>query len=236
MTQNETSTLPVRSEDTGPGQNPARSEMIAVLRRVLQDAYTPDAWTLDLGMGAGLIETELFEAIPDFKVVGVDFSAEKLAQADQRLSTYHERFQRVEHDLSDLLTLTLPEHPYQFVIASQVLHYLSVDDMKLVYQYIHRTLAPEGLFLLLDEIRIHTPSLWDVYRSVWGHVNIAEVDETFEAHEQHLEKQEDYPVTLEQHLRWLRNARFEAAVLYLYGNHALFAARKLPDTALPSGD
>jgi ubiquinone/menaquinone biosynthesis C-methylase UbiE len=214
--------------------NPARQEQLDILISVLADAYQPGKWTLDLGFGSGQVEKLIFERIPQARVVGVDSSREMMALAAERLAPYAERYQAVEHDLAQIDSLILPEHPYQFVISVQALHHLEPDEMQAAYRFIHRVLEPGGLFLLLDRMRVETPGLWTVIQSVWarqdrvyGSTVKDHEGATFAEHEQRVRGRGDLPVGLEQHLIWLRGSGFEAACLHLHANRALIAGRKL---------
>jgi hypothetical protein len=73
--------------------------------------------------------------------------------------------------------------------------------------------------------------LFSAYRSAWDRLNrlhgasIREGD-TFQEHARKVATRGDLPASLEQHLKWLREAGFEAACLHLHANRALFCARK----------
>src|SRR5690606_37883947 len=107
----------------------------------------------------------------------------------------------------------------------QALHHLQPAEMQAAYHYIHRVLEPDGLFFLLDRIQVATPTLWPVYKSLWARLDSLHDSEladregaTFSEHEQRVAERGDRPVTLENHLDWLRTAGFEAAPLHIHGN------------------
>ncbi len=218
----------------GDKTNPTRQEQLDILLSVMADAYQPGKWTLDLGFGSGLVEKMIFDRIPQANVVGVDSSREMMALAAERLTPYVERYQAVEHDLAQIESLILPEHPYQFAISIQALHHLTPDEMQTAYRFIYSVLEPGGLFLLVDRMRVETPGLWSAVQSVW-----ARQDRVYESmikdreganfaeHEQIVRGRGDLPMGPEQHLSWMRDAGFEAAILHLHGNRALIAGRKL---------
>jgi ubiquinone/menaquinone biosynthesis C-methylase UbiE len=115
-----------------------------------------------------------------------------------------------------------------------MIHNVAHWHKRVAFEFVYRALAPGGLFLLLDRVRVDTPGLFGTYRAMWrrldrlhgAHVSANEGD-TFEEHEQSVSTRGDQPATLEEHLRWLREAGFaEVALLHLHTNRALFAARK----------
>ena len=91
-------------------------------------------------------------------------------------------------------------------------------------------MAPSGLFLLSDRIRLATPALFPIYRSVWdvlGPEFNGQQDEgrTYAEHDATREERGDKPGSLEQNLLWLREAGFaEVAAVQVIGIRAIIAA------------
>lgn len=225
----------IRWDTEGEKHNPSRAEQLDILLAVMADAYVPGNWVLDLGFGSGKVEKLMFARIPHARVVGIDGSREMMKLAAERLAGERERYEAIEHDLAELSTLQLPKRTYQFAIAVQSLHHLPPDRMQAAYRWIYEQLAPNGLFLLLDRIKVDTPGLWPVYRSVWsrldrlyGSVLAGHEGDSFAEHERIVRERGDLPVGLTQHLEWLRASGFEAACLHLHGHRALIAGRKEP--------
>jgi ubiquinone/menaquinone biosynthesis C-methylase UbiE len=163
----------------------------------------------------------------------VDASPAMMALAADRLKPYTAQYTAIQHDFSDLGSLRLPQRNYQFVISIQALHHLTADQMQAANAFIYRTLAPGGLFLLLDRIAVDQPDLFDVYQSVWrrlDHVYNAQVSaaegDTFGEHVRLVRERGDLPLDLVQHLRLMYSAGLSAAVIHAHGNRVLFAARK----------
>lgn len=216
--------------------NLTRLEQLDILLSILKDEYREGATILDIGMGSGLVEEMLFERIPYAKVVGADFSEPMLELARARLAKYQGQYEVVTQDLTHISETRLPARQYSVAFSVQVIHNVAHQYKKETFAFIQRALAPGGLFLLLDRIRVATPGLFGAYLSVWdrldrvrgsgSHTHTREGD-TFEAHEKSVSTRGDQPATLEEHLQWLREAGFdEVACLNLHGNRALFAARK----------
>jgi cyclopropane fatty-acyl-phospholipid synthase-like methyltransferase len=177
-------------------------------------------------MGSGQVEEMLFKRVPGVRVVGTDFSEPMLALAKARLEVYADRYEVVRQDLREASEARLPEYDYSVAISVQVIHNVAHEYKKEAFGFVYEALMEGGLFLLLDRIRVSTPGLFGAYGSIWGRLNHREGN-TFEEHEVSVSRRGDQPATLEEHLVWLREAGFgEVAVLHLYGNRALFAARK----------
>jgi ubiquinone/menaquinone biosynthesis C-methylase UbiE len=187
-------------------------------------------------MGSGRVEEMLFKRLPGAFVVGTDFSEPMLAIARKRLEPYSDRYEAVMQDLTDVQNVSLPEREYSAAFSVQVIHNVAHPHKKETFAFVHTKLMPGGIFLLLDRIRVDTPGLFGAYSSLWKrldrltsgdtHVHNREGG-TYEEHEESVSRRGDKPATLEEHLRWLREAGFsEVACLNLYNNRALFAARK----------
>lgn len=213
--------------------NPIRPEQLDILVSILVSTMQPGKWILDLGYGSGQVEQLIFNRVANASVVGVDNSAEMMKLARERLADHLAQFESIQFDLANLPTLNLPHHPYQMVLAIQSLHHLSVKEMQAAYHWIFDVLQPGGVFLLLDRIRVETDGLWKVMQQVWerqDHKYDADVvrkeGESFSDHERIVRERGDFPVLLDEHLKWLREAGFEAACLHLHGNRALIVGRK----------
>jgi tRNA (cmo5U34)-methyltransferase len=216
--------------------NLMRMEQLDILLAIIADEYRPGTTILDIGMGSGRVEAMLFERIPDANVVGTDFSEPMIELAHAHLSSYHDRYDVVMQDLTHPWDAKLPEREYSVALSVQVIHNVADLHKKETFAFIEQALAPGGLFLLLDRIRVSTPGLFPAYLSMWDRLDrergagpntIRREGATFEAHELSVSTRGDQPATVEEHLQWLREVGFaEAACLHLHGNRALFGARK----------
>lgn len=213
--------------------NPCRPEQLDILVSALASFWRPGQWVLDLGSGSGQVEQLIFDRLPEARVVGVDGSAAMMALARERLSAQSARFEAIQHDLAALPAAALPVHPYHFVIAVQSLHHLSQPEMRAAYRWIHDRLEPGGLFLLLDRLRVEGAETFPVLRSVWerqdreyGSGVVEHEGRTFTDHARIVAARGDYPVLLQQHLQWLRDAGLGPVCLHLHGNRALLAGTK----------
>jgi SAM-dependent methyltransferase len=216
--------------------NLMRMEQLDIMMSILADEYEPGTTILDIGMGSGRVEAMLFERIPEARVVGTDFSGPMLELAHNLLAPYRDRYDVVMQDITHPWDAKLPEREYSVAFSVQVIHNVAHAHKKETFAFVEHALAPGGLFLLLDRIRVSTPTLFPAYLSMWDRLDrekrsgpntIRREGATFEAHELSVSRRGDQPATLEEHLQWLREAGFgEVACLHLHGNRALFGARK----------
>ena len=73
-------------------------------------------------------------------VLGIDQSARMIEEAKRRNAG-----EGIEYRVCDLLEFSYPEETYDLVVSNLVLHYL--EDLDGIYQRIHQTLKPGGMFL-----------------------------------------------------------------------------------------
>jgi SAM-dependent methyltransferase len=213
--------------------NPSRPEQLDIMLDVLQAEWRKDCTILDIGMGSGIVEEMIFKRLPEAYIIGVDGSRAMLELAYERLRGWEGQYEVVVHELTEANTLELP-HDEDFGIAFsvQTIHNVPDEHKRQLFRLIYDALMPGGLFLLLDRIAIDTPHLFDVYATLWQrldriHGSRPREGTTYEGHIESVARRGDLPITLEQHLQWLRETGFEAACIHLHGNRALFAARKV---------
>ncbi|MDQ6695485.1 MAG: class I SAM-dependent methyltransferase [Chloroflexota bacterium] len=218
------------SEDTTT-YNPTRVEQLDIILSIVTDEYKAGDLILDVGMGSGLVEEQLFRRIPDAEVVGLDVSEAMLQLAHERLAAYKEHYRVVVQDLMQVEEWQLPTGEYGVCISVQTIHNVADRYKVAAFRNIYRALKPGGLFLLLDRIALDKPELFSVYMSLWKRLDSeygarTREGNTFDEHTTVVSTRGDLPATLEQHLHWLHEIGFEVACVHLHANRALFSARK----------
>lgn len=210
--------------------NPTRAEMLDILLTIVAREYRPGTAILDLGIGSGQVETLLFERLPAARVVGVDGAAAMLALARQRLAAVADRVTLVEHDFAAIATLRLPAERYGIAISSQALHHVPAETQRAVLRFVHDTLAPGGLFLHLERLRLDAANLPHIYAAMWERLEEASAVKSGwdpDRYLQRLRDKQDHVITLEEHLAWLRAAGFAAAAcLHLHLDRAVLVGLK----------
>ena len=183
---------------------------------------------LDLGIGTGLVESNLLARRPDLRVDGVDASDAMLELASERLGPMGDAARLIRHDLADVATLVLPEVAYPAVISVQVLHHLPHDRQREVIRFAWDTLRPGGLFILMERLRIDAERHRSVYAATlaWLGEASGRAGEDTEAFFTRLASKEDYPATLDEAMEWLREAGFAAACLHLMLDRAVLGGGK----------
>jgi tRNA (cmo5U34)-methyltransferase len=206
---------------------------------------------LDLGCGTGAMsELVLAAGGAGSRSTGVlvDFSEPMLERVSAQLAGFPGRWQVVRGDLSSASWREgLPAGRYDAVVSGLAIHHLASERKRALFGELLALLEPGGLFVNMDYVSIDGPlqGLFDERmlanamraasspegegegnRHAGGrhseHASFPEGE-----HEVDLDDGEDQPDTVEDQLRWLRDAGFEQAEVYFkWAEAAVFGAVK----------
>src|ERR1700730_1467387 len=115
-----------------------------------------------------------------------------IAMARQRLGAKDKQFLIVQHDLSVVEDLQLPNREYQIAFSVQTIHNLTPVSERKVISWVRNVLSEPGFFSCYR-------SFWDKQEKTYS----ATIDEgeSLQEHQRRLEEQGDSPLTLEEHPR-----------------------------------
>jgi tRNA (cmo5U34)-methyltransferase len=206
----------------------------ALLRRVLERQPHPLTRFLDLGGGDGAMAELVLSQCTGAEAVLVDFSEPMLERAQRRLAGGRRRWQIVRADLSDpAWTDGLPPGRYSAAVSALAIHHLPSARKRALFGELHELLEPGAMFLNMDYVAIAGPlrGLWDeqmlanavrAERERGGSRTAAQVErDLFD------DSEDDRPDSVEDQLRWLREAGFEEAeVHFKWAEGAILGAVK----------
>jgi tRNA (cmo5U34)-methyltransferase len=206
------------------GELPTRAEQQEVLLALLAEAGIGDRAVLDLGVGSGLVAEAVLEALPDARLVGVDFSGAMLDVARGRLGRFGSRALLVAGDLSAPDAIDLPDLPYGAAFSIQTMHHLSDPEKAAALAWAAGAVEPGGLIVIVDRVKVEEPLFRD-WAAVWRRVD-ANTPPTYGDHVVGLTEAGDRPALLQDQLAWMQTAGLHAACLHLYGNRAVVVGRR----------
>ena len=160
-----------------------------------------DIRVVDLGGGYGEFAAQVLEEFPNATAVLHDFSPPMIEAARERLSEFGER---IDYRLSDMREpgwSTDLGGPFDAVVSAIAIHNLwDPARIHAAYDEVYTVVSPGGAFFNLDYIFPRSPLLSALYSrpagsSQWGGARSGERAEV------------EHP-TLENQLRWLREAGF----------------------------
>jgi tRNA (cmo5U34)-methyltransferase len=203
-----------------------------VVARLFSRSDHPVKRFLDLGAGDGAM-SELMLGAGGAGGAGsgasgvlVDFSQPMLARAGVNLAGYAGRWQAVTGDLNDpSWRHALPGGRYDAVVSGLAIHHLPPERKRALFAEILELLEPRGMFVNMDYVAIDGPLRGLFDEEMLANAVRAERESggTRHEHEVDLEDDDDRPNTVEDQLRWLREAGFqEVEVHFKWAEAAVF--------------
>jgi ubiquinone/menaquinone biosynthesis C-methylase UbiE len=188
---------------------------------------------LDIGAGYGLLTQQVLEMFPRATVVCHDYSEPMFAHARQRLAWAADRVSFVKADLLDPSWSKAVGGPFEAVVSAIAIHNVRHPErIKAVYHEIFPLVKPGGCFLNYDHIFPRDPALGSVYRRarLVAYQQAMKEQTGQEKGVKEMERElrqrspmerrgrregsrtsSGEPTTLENQLRWLREAGFDAS-------------------------
>ncbi|WPZ34966.1 class I SAM-dependent methyltransferase [Thalassobaculum sp. OXR-137] len=213
------------------GGHPTRAEQLDILVAAADAVLRQGEAVLDLGCGTGYLAHLLFQRRDDVAFTGVDRKGESLEAARGR---FGDRARFVEGDLGDIGAIEIGGGPFKVIATALTFHDLEDAAKRSVIAWAAERLAPGGVFLLYDRLRLTTPATFELQRAIWARIEAIHgrpmrTAQTFSDYEADL-SQSNRPARLDDYVRWFTELGLEHQILHLHGNVALIAAAKREDT------
>jgi tRNA (cmo5U34)-methyltransferase len=135
-----------------------------------------------------------------------------LERAGEQLADHTGRWQALSADLNDpAWRHGLPAGRYDAIVSGLAIHHLPSERKRTLFAELLGLLEPGGLFVNMDYVAIAGPlrGLFDEEMHAAAVRAERESGGTRSGHEVDLEDDHDRPDTVEDQLRWLRDAGFE---------------------------
>jgi tRNA (cmo5U34)-methyltransferase len=176
---------------------------------------------LDLGCGNGVLSKLVLKKLPQALVVGFDLTPKMLESYVENLSDYNGRFELIQGDYRfDPIGSN-----YDIVLAGLTLQHLTWGQRKAFYRMICNILNTGGSFILND---IVIDENWETRNQQYDNwLKFIESNGEDPAYwfDKHMNK--DYPLTLEDHFKWLEDAGFsQVKCHWRHNNFAVTSAVK----------
>jgi tRNA (cmo5U34)-methyltransferase len=177
---------------------------------------SPKVW-MDTGCGTGSLVNKAIEEFLDTKFLLLDPSEGMLEQAKVKLSFYPEgKVVFLKASSTQEFSQELEEKP-DVITAIQCHHYLSPEDRALATRVCHNLLKEGGIYITFENIRPLTEEGVTIGKRYWGKFQSLH-GRNQEEIQKHLERfdTEYFPITVEEHLKLLREAGFRTVELFWY--------------------
>jgi tRNA (cmo5U34)-methyltransferase len=186
-----------------------------ILAQVLTRGKRPVERFLDLGAGAGAV-SELVLRLggegSQSQGVLVDFSEPMLERARANLASFAGRWQIVRGDLSSAQWQAgLPDGRYDAVVSGLAIHHLSPARKRELFAEAFALLEPGGTLVNMDCVAVHGPleGLFDEYMLASAVRHEHEHGRDGSGQDVDFDTGEDHLDSIEDQLRWLRDAGFQ---------------------------
>ena len=206
-----------------------------VVARVFSRHSHPVKRFLDLGCGAGAMSELMLRTQAGADGVLVDFSQPMLTRAGESLAGYAGRWQAVTGDLNDPAWRdALPGGRYDAVVSGLAIHHLPPERKPALFAEIFELLEPGGMFVNMDYVAIDGPLRGLFDEELLANAVRAERENggTRHEHEVDLEDDDDRPDTVEDQLRWLRDAGFQQVEVHFKWAEAAIYGGARPSSAV----
>lgn len=211
-------------------RHPTRAEQLDILASIVAETVPSSGTVLEFGCGVGYVAHLILEKQPALSLIGVDRNSGVLAQAKENLADYRDAFTGIEGDLEQIGDIPLPSQPFDAIYTALTFHDLPDTAKQAVIAAAAERLAPDGVFLLYDRIRLTAPSQFPLQRVVWSRIErvygtAMRTAETYDAYIEDLGT-DNRPASLNDYLKWFPSAGLTPQVIHLHGNIALIGGTK----------
>lgn len=142
---------------------PFAGDQLNIMLYLLSHLDKPIQTFIDLGAGDGILSQLILEKFPDSKGFAIDFSRPMLEAARERLSSYVNRINIVEGDIStdgwQGLLFNGPLQSIDAVVSGYCIHHLTHGRKYELYQEIFKRLSSGGIFINVEHV---------ASKSAWG--------------------------------------------------------------------
>lgn len=216
-TQNATPHLPedydARIFDVLPYYSTFHRETINFIKSL---PSSPKVW-LDTGCGTGSLVNKAADEFPDTKFLLLDPSEGMLEQAKQKLLSFPAgRLEFLKASPTQEFSQKFEEKP-DVITAIQCHHYLNRENRTKATRVCYDLLKDDGIYITFENIRPLTEEGVTIGKRYWGNFQLAR-GRNEEEIEKHLERfdTEYFPLTVEEHLKLLRETGFKTVELFWY--------------------
>jgi trans-aconitate methyltransferase len=129
-----------------------RSERFDIMINLIRSTQHNVSHIIDLGCGTGSVSLMALKAFPDSTLTGIDFDPSMLLLAQERLKPFGNRANVELTNLRDPKWLASVSSPVDAVVSATALHWLSPQQLAILYEQIATVMKPGGMFLNADHV------------------------------------------------------------------------------------
>lgn len=187
-----------------------------ILNFIKSTQLNPRIW-LDTGCGTGSLVNKAIIEFPTTKFLLLDPSEGMLNQAKKKLSIYPaDRLKFLKVSPTQEFSQEL-ENKLDVITAIQCHHYLTRENRARATGVCYNLLKEDGIYITFENIRPLTDKGITIGKRYWHNFQLAH-GRTQEETKEQLERfdTEYFPITIEEHLKLLRDTGFKVIELFWY--------------------
>lgn len=127
-----------------------RQQRFDLIADLLEAGGCTTGTILDLGCGSGALSACLLAHLPACRILAVDYDPSLLVLAQERFQAFPARARTLRADLRTSTWLDGVDEPVIAAVSSTALHWLSADELDLLYGQLAQLLPAGGFFLNSD--------------------------------------------------------------------------------------
>jgi tRNA (cmo5U34)-methyltransferase len=182
-----------------------------------------EATVVDIGVGTGETANRILSLYPKAKVIGMDFNADMVSAATQRLAKFGERAKFITDDMRKA---PLPQG-VDAVVSTLAIHHLEHEDKRDLFGRIFESLKPGGMVSVGEIVTFRDPEKAKRTEAEWKKFIIGNLGEEQGQYRFDEYKKGDIPAPLEDQLQWLEDTGFKnIEVSWDKMNYAVFSASR----------
>lgn len=178
--------------------------------------FNPKIW-FDTGCGTGNLVNKAIKEFPSTKFLLLDPSEGMLNQAKEKLSSCSANMlEFLKASSTQEFAQELEENP-DIITAIQCHHYLNRENRVRATNVCYNLLKEDGVYITFENIRPLTEEGIVIGKQYWHNFQLA-YGRTETEIKEHLERfdNEYFPITIEEHLKLLRETGFRTVELFWY--------------------
>ncbi len=163
---------------------------------------------LDLGIGTGNPSINLLRKYKDMEIDAIDLSPKMIQVAKNHLSEFSNRINFIEEDMIEFN----PKRKYNACVGLFSVHHLNQEQKKELFKKIFNCLENKGIFIIGDLVVGDTPEETKELEEEWKNYLIKKAGkEGIKWY--NVYKKEDIPDSINNQIKWLKEAGFKTAEL-----------------------
>ena len=216
---------------------PKKDEMLDVIMSMIPFESDKLIKIMEIGSGLGALTKKLLDKYPEANILCLDGSEEMIRNGKERLKDFQEKIRFQQINFNNPKWIDGIEGKFDLICSSLTLHYLATRRRKDFFKEISGILKKNGVFIYSCAVRANSPFVQKIFVKVHRKYLLDKIFEvmgmrlTDEDLDKRFKNRRDKmginPMTPENHLEYMRKAKFsKAEFIWKYRHYTIFMGIK----------